>query len=158
MENKKVEIQYIVYQNHDELSYIDKNLVLEARLASEKAYAPYSRFRVGAAILLSNNQIITANNQENVSYPEGLCAERNALFYASANFPNEKIISIAVAGNSILKTTDIPISPCGGCRQVMAEYERKQNHKIKVLMTGIKGEIMVVNGIENLLPLGFEMK
>jgi cytidine deaminase len=157
MENKKVEIQYTVYQNRDELSESDQKLVQEAQTASEKAYAPYSRFRVGAAVLLSNNQIITANNQENIAYPEGLCAERNALFYASANFPNEKIVSIAIAGNHSLNITDFPITPCGGCRQIMAEYERKQQLKINVIMAGITGTIFIVNGIDNLLPLGFEM-
>lgn len=158
MENKNIEIQYTLYHGLEELAIEDQNLIHQARNASLKAYAPYSQFRVGAAVLLSNDKIITANNQENSSYPEGSCAERNALFYASANFPNEKIIAIAIAGNSALKKTDTPITPCGGCRQVIAEYEHKQKEKIRILMTGFTGDIIAVIGIDHLLPLGFEMK
>lgn len=158
MENKNIEIQYTLYHGLEELTIEDQNLIHQARNASLKAYAPYSQFRVGAAVLLSNNEILSANNQENSSYPEGLCAERNVLFYASANFPNEKIIAIAIAGNSALKKTDTPITPCGGCRQVIAEYEHKQKDTIKILMTGFTGEIIVVDGIDHLLPLGFELK
>ncbi len=158
MQHISSKIQYRIYTSLEELTAEERNLVLEARSASVKAYAPYSRFRVGTAILLSNNQIITANNQENISFPEGLCAERVALFSASANYPNETISAIAVAGNSTLKTTDTPITPCGGCRQVLAEYESKQKSKIKVIMTGITGNIITVEGIDNLLPLRFEME
>lgn len=116
MQNKKIEINYCVYLSSEELTEEDKKLVLQARAISLKAYVPYSQFRVGTAILLSSNKVIVANNQENASYPEGLCAERIALFYASANYPNKKIKTIAIAGNSELQITDNPITPCGACR------------------------------------------
>lgn len=158
MQNKKIEINYCIYLSSEELTEEDKKLVLQARAISLKAYAPYSQFRVGTAILLSSNKVIVANNQENASYPEGLCAERIALFYASANYPNKKIKTIAIAGNSELQITDNPITPCGACRQVIAEYEIKQKEKIKILMTGISGKIIAVEGIDNLLPFCFKMK
>ncbi len=158
MQNKKIEINYSVYLSSEELSDEDKKLVLQARKISLKAYAPYSQFRVGAAVLLSSKKVILANNQENVSYPEGMCAERIALFYASANYSNKKIKTIAIAGNSELQITDNPITPCGACRQTIAEYEIKQKEKIKVIMTGISGKVIVIEGIENLLPFCFKMK
>lgn len=158
MQNKKIEINYSVYLSSEELSDEDKKLVLQARKISLKAYAPYSQFRVGAAVLLSSKKVILANNQENVSYPEGMCAERIALFYASANYSNKKIKTIAIAGNSELQIIDNPITPCGACRQTIAEYEIKQKEKIKVIMTGISGKVIVIEGIENLLPFCFKMK
>ncbi len=157
MEINKKEIQYTTYQSIDELDINMQALIEASRQASEQAYAPYSKFKVGAAVLLSNDKIITANNQENASYPEGLCAERVALFYASSQYPKEKIRALAIAGNSNPHTTDNLITPCGGCRQVLAEYESKQQEKIKIFMTGMKGKIMMVDGIDNLLPFRFEL-
>lgn len=158
MKINKKEIQYTIYDSiDDKLDVTIKGLIQAARQASQQAYAPYSRFKVGAAVLLSNNKIITANNQENASYPEGLCAERVALFYTSAQYPKEIMLALAVAGNSELKQTNTPITPCGACRQVLAEYESKQKEKIKVYMTGMNGEIMMVEGIDNLLPFRFEL-
>lgn len=157
MKINKKEIQYTTYQSIDELDIHMQALIQATWQASEQAYAPYSKFKVGAAVLLSNGKIITANNQENASYPEGLCAERVALFYASAQYPNKKIIALAVAGNSNQNITDIPITPCGGCRQVLSEYESKQQEIIKIFMTGISGKIMMVDGIDNLLPFRFEL-
>ncbi|MDD3280993.1 MAG: cytidine deaminase [Bacteroidales bacterium] len=157
MENKTIEIQYTHYLSIEELPLEYKQLIQEARKAKLQAYAPYSRFRVGAAVLLSDNSIIRANNQENISYPEGLCAERVALFYASANYPDKTIKAIAIAGANVGKLTDSSITPCGGCRQVMAEYENKQKETIKVLMTAASGEIILVDGIDKLLPFQFKM-
>lgn len=158
MKINKKEIKYTIYDSIDDILDVTiKELIHAARQASENAYAPYSKFKVGAAVLLSNNKIIKANNQENASYPEGLCAERVALFYASAQYPNEKMLALAIAGNSELKQINTPITPCGACRQVLAEYESKQKEKIKVYMTGMSGEIMMVEGIENLLPFRFEL-
>jgi cytidine deaminase len=157
MEDKTIEIQYTHYLSIEELPLECQQLIHEARKAGLQAYAPYSRFRVGAAVLLSDNSIIRANNQENIAYPEGLCAERVALFYASANYPDKTIKAIAIAGANVSELTDSSITPCGGCRQVMAEYEHKQKEKIKIFMTGISGGIIAVHGIDNLLPLRFKM-
>jgi len=157
MENKTIEIQYTHYRSIEELPSEYQQLIQEARKAKLQAYAPYSRFRVGAAVLLSDNSIIIANNKENISYPEGLCAERVALFYASANYPDKTIKAIAIAGASVGELTDSSITPCGGCRQVMAEYENKQKETIKVLMTAASGEIILVDGIDKLLPFQFKM-
>lgn len=157
MQEKKIDLHYKIYTSVAELKEEDQQLIDKAKKASLNAYAPYSQFRVGTAILLDNQEIITANNQENTSYPEGLCAERTALFYASANFPKNTIKTIAIVGNNSLKITDKPITPCGGCRQVMAEYESKQQSKIRVLMAGVEGEIIEVNGMDNLLPFRFVM-
>ncbi|MDD2621512.1 MAG: cytidine deaminase [Bacteroidales bacterium] len=151
------EIHYTLFHSIEELAESEQELIKVARLSSEKAYAPYSKFKVGASVLLSNHQIISANNQENASYPEGLCAERVALFYASAQYPNEKISALAIAGNANSENQYKPITPCGACRQVLAEYESKQQEKIKIFMTGMNGKIMMVDGIDNLLPFRFEL-
>ena len=158
MKNVEIHCNLTEYESVEELDLDDRELLVEAKASMNKAYAPYSHFHVGAAIMLENGIILRGNNQENASYPEGLCAERIALFYASANYPNKKIKTIAIAGNSELQITDNPITPCGACRQVIAEYEIKQKEKIKILMTGISGKIIAVEGIDNLLPFCFKMK
>ena len=158
MKKQKLEIQYTVFKNRDELPDKDKMLVNKAKEVSEKAYCPYSKFRVGAAVLLDNGEIFTANNQENASYPEGLCAERIALFYAMAQYPNQKIKSIAVCGNPKKFELMHFITPCGGCRQVMLECEHRGNEKIQILLSGTSGEILLIEGVENLLPFQFSGK
>ena len=107
----------------EECSEIEKKLINAAKHATEKSYAPYSNFKVGAALLLENGEIITGNNQENAAYPSGLCAERVATFYANSVYPNEKVVAIAIAAWSNGKFTDDVITPCGGCRQVLLETE-----------------------------------
>ena len=152
MDKQKLEIQYTVYKSIDELIDEDKLLIEKAKQTSINAYAPYSMFRVGAAVLLDNNEIFTANNQENASYPEGLCAERIALFYAMAQYPKQKIKSIAICGNASF------VSPCGGCRQVMLECENRTNEKMRILLSKTSGEILLIEGVENLLPFHFSAK
>lgn len=132
----------------EELEPLDRELVDEAIRASNNAYAPYSDFKVGAAVRL-NDVIITGNNQENSAYPSGLCAERVALFYAQSQFPNTPIDSIAIFANS----KDVSAS-CGACRQVMAEYELRHKQAIRIIMTNGK-KVRIVNGIKNLLPMIF---
>lgn len=127
-----------------------------AEEAREKAYAPYSNFRVGAALLLDNGEIITGNNQENVAYPSGLCAERVAIFFAGSQFPNTKILQLAVTARSEKKTLNEPIPPCGACRQSIAEYEIKQNHPIEIFFMGETGEVYKTDSIKVLLPLLFD--
>jgi len=137
------------------LNEMDLTLVNKAKEACENAYAPYSKFMVGASIMLESGKIIVGNNQENIAYPSGLCAERVALFTASSNFPNQKIISIAVFAQS--KTFDFKeiVKPCGACRQVLLEYETKQNQDIRVLLAG-REEAIIVTKANDLLPFIFQ--
>ncbi len=155
---KKVELNnyYFEYASVDELERDDRLLLDEATNAVEKAYSPYSNYSVGAALLLENGKIITGNNQENVAFPSGLCAERVVLFYASANFPDIPIKAVAVTAKSKIIDVDSPITPCGSCRQVFAEYELKYNKKIKIILKGNTGKIFIAEGIEHLLPLIFK--
>ena len=159
MNKQKLEIQYTVFKSIEELIGEDKMLIDKAEQVSIDAYAHYSKFRVGAAVLLDNNKIFTANNQENASYPEGLCAERIALFYAMAQYPDQKIKSIAICGNPCEYELTGFISPCGGCRQVMLECEMRGKEKMRILLSGSSsGEILLIEGVENLLPFHFSAK
>lgn len=156
---KTTEIRIIVYEylSIDELSGNDQNLLQEARRITALAYAPYSGFHVGAAVLLENGTIVTGNNQENSAYPSGLCAERVALFYANANYPEAsvKAIAISAAKNGIL--VNEPVKPCGSCRQALAEAEVRFETPIRIILDG-QDSIMVLNGVESLLPLSFSKK
>ena len=138
---KKVEIhsEFVEYGNVDELPDDDQRLVVEARLSVNKAYAPYSRFQVGAAVLLENGIVMRGNNQENASYPIGLCAERVAIFAAGANYPGVKIKAVAITAQSDLFHIDKPITPCGACRQAIAEYEHRYHGPIRMIMVGETG-------------------
>jgi cytidine deaminase len=144
------------YESIDELNKQDKKLLKSAWQASDSAYAPYSRFKVGAAVLLENGEIINGNNQENAAYPSGLCAERVALFYASSKYPEIGIRAIAVSVKSVRANLIKPASPCGSCRQVMAEYEHLHNSKIKIILGNPESKIQIIHGIDSLLPLGFD--
>lgn len=143
------------YESEKELSAADALLVKEAESSVKTAYAPYSKFRVGAAVLLANGKIIKGSNQENAAYPSGLCAERVALFAASSMYPGIDVKAIAVAVSSGNKNNTAPAAPCGGCRQVMAEFESMSKKKIKVLMKGRAKEIFVIHSVAELLPLAF---
>ena len=145
----------VEYDTPSELPITDNNLIMRARDAAHHSYAPYSGFRVGAAVLLGNGVIITGNNQENAAYPSGICAERTALFYASSQYSSVPIVAIAV---STLKPNNMPsviAKPCGICRQVMAEYEDIAGNPLHILLDSA-GKILVLNGIDNLLPLRFK--
>jgi cytidine deaminase len=120
-----------------------------------QAYAPYSKFNVGAALRLSDDSVIVGNNQENVAYPSGLCAERVALFHAGAVHPDKEVISIAiVATGDLVKPTGI-ISPCGACRQVMIESERRQHKSLRILLVAENNEVLVFHSAADLLPMSF---
>ena len=138
----------------EECTETEKKLIEAAKKATEKAYAPYSGFSVGAALLLENGEIVSGNNQENAAYPSGLCAERTTVFYANANFPEEKVIAIAIAANHKGSFTEDVITPCGACRQVLLETENRFHSPMKVLMYSEKG-IYVMESIRDLLPLSF---
>ncbi|TPV34223.1 cytidine deaminase [Paucihalobacter ruber] len=145
-----------VYTGLDELPNKVAQLFEKAREARGKAYAPYSNFTVGAAILLDNGEIITGSNQENASFPSGLCAERTAIYYAGAQFPSNLIKAMAIVAGSKNHKTTTPIPPCGACRQAIAEYEIKQNQPIEIYFMGEEGEIVKSNSLKNLLPLVFD--
>ncbi len=155
MRTKELQIFVYEYNNISELPNEDQGLVLKAREASSKAYAPYSNFRVGAAILLENGEVVLGNNQENAAFPSGLCAERVAMFYANANFPDVPIKAIAVTASNTKGLLDEPASPCGACRQALAESEIRFKNKIRVILDGTK-KVQVLQGIEMLLPFVFK--
>ena len=156
MKESVVRCVYQEYAGVEELPAEDRALVAAARSSAAQAYAPYSRFRVGAAIRLTSGKVVTGNNQENASYPEGLCAERVALFAAGATFPADPVEAIAVAAQSDDYRIDRPVTPCGACRQAVAEYEHRHRQPIRMLMTGESGPVLVAAGIEHLLPLLFD--
>lgn len=152
---REIRIAYREYSNLDELPEAWKDLILRARRTSLNAWSPYSGFMVGAAVKLESGRIIEGNNQENAAYPVGLCAERTALFYANANYPDDAVEVIAVSaqnsGGLVLK----PVKPCGGCRQAMLEVEVRFNKKIQIILDG-KESILVLDGVDSLLPLNFK--
>lgn len=133
-----------------------QSLMHHAIETRKNAYAPYSKFRVGAAILLDNGKIVLGSNQENAAYPSGLCAERVAIFQSGAIYPNAKIVRLAITAASDTNPTLSPIPPCGACRQSIAEYEFKQDTPIEIYFMGESGEVYKSNSIENLLPLSFD--
>lgn len=155
MEKKSIGFELSVFNSENELSQIERELLKKAEATRKNAYAPYSNFQVGAAILLENGEVVIGNNQENASYPSGLCAERVAVFQAGACFPNQKVITIAISAASKSYTVDRPAGPCGNCRQSIAEYEQKQKTPITIIMKGEKGKIYKCNSISELLPLAF---
>ena len=133
----------------------EAELLTIAREAAKCAYAPYSHFKVGAALLLKNGHIVSGNNQENAVYPSGMCAERVALFYAAAQFPDTPIDKIAITAIGNDKEICQPVPPCGNCRQALLEYEIKFRKPIEVIMAGQKGEVYIVKSVSELLPLNF---
>lgn len=145
-----------VYDNIEELPKEAKDLMLKAIDAKKIAYAPYSKFRVGAAILLENGMVVTGNNQENAAYPSGICAERVAVWKASSDYPDVKIKAIAISASSSSQTTKEPVAPCGGCRQTLLEYEQKQQSKVAVYFMGEVGKIIKTHSLVDLLPMAFD--
>ncbi len=139
-----------------EIDQCDQELVNNAIASLKDAYAPYSGFQVGASILLENGEIINGSNQENVAYPSGLCAERVAIFYASSNYPNIRIIKMAISVQAVDFNINDVISPCGACRQVMAEYEENQNHPIQIILHSPNNDILIVDRVQDLLPFMFK--
>lgn len=147
-----------VFETIQELPKDIQNLMHDAVAIRKTAYAPYSHFKVGTAILLDNGEIIVGSNQENAAYPSGLCAERVAVFYAGAKYPEAKILKMAISAASDNTTTSAPIPPCGACRQSLAEYEIKQNTPIEIYFMGEIGSIYKSDSLKNLLPLLFDKK
>ena len=158
MKEVKIESTLYIFDSIDEVSKDVQQLMQQASNARKKAYAPYSKFSVGAALLLENGEVITGSNQENASYPSGLCAERTAIYYAGAQYPNVKILKMAITGGSQTNPTTSPIPPCGACRQTIAEYEINQETPIQIYFMGETGNVVKSNSLANLLPLIFNKK
>lgn len=142
-----------IYSGKSELTNEVNHLIELARESAQKAYAPYSGFKVGAAILLNNGAVITANNQENAAFPSGLCAERNAAYYASSQYPEVPFSKIAIA--SLESLNGQPVTPCGACRQVLLEYENKFNQDIEVILASPEEQVYIFSNVAKLLPFCF---
>lgn len=155
MHKKELQIFVYEYDTVIELPEGDQELIFAARKASKNAYAPYSKFQVGAALLLENGEVIKGNNQENADFTDGICAERVALFYANANYPDIPVKAIAVTANNFNGLIEEPAKPCGSCRQAILEAEVRFNHPIRLILDGAK-KIMVVQNAESLLPFAFK--
>jgi Cytidine deaminase len=154
---KKAEYQfaYEVYDSINELSGDDARLLQEAKIATQNAYAPYSQFRVGAVARMANGELVTGCNQENASFPVGICAERVLLSAAASLFPRQPIQSIAISYQSSNGASDHPITPCGICRQSLQEFEIRTGQPIRLILGGMEGNIYVIEKAGSLLPLGF---
>ena len=155
METRKINIEFEEYNGLDETDPETSDLILKASDATKTAYAPYSLFRVGAAVRLNTGQIITGSNQENVAYPSGLCAERVALFSAAAQHPETNVEAIAVTASHDFEENDEVFSPCGACRQVMAEFEQRSGKEISIIISSPDGKVRVFKGVKQLLPFSF---
>ncbi len=145
-----------VFKDFDDLPSDIQPLMSDAIAVRKKAYAPYSKFRVGVSILLDNGKVVLGSNQENAAYPSGLCAERVAIFYAGANYPDAKILKMAITATSDLNSNITPIPPCGACRQSIYEYEFNQESPIEIYFMGEFGEIYKSDSLKNLLPFSFD--
>ncbi|WP_179354485.1 cytidine deaminase [Winogradskyella vidalii] len=156
MKEVKIETTLQVYEDIKDLPKGIQNLMQTAIEARENAYAPYSKFNVGAALLLDNSIEVIGSNQENASFPSGLCAERTAIYYAGAKYPKAKILKMAITASSQNQVTDKPIPPCGACRQAIAEYEIKQDQPIEIYFMGVSGKVVKSSSLANLLPLVFD--
>ncbi len=156
MEKRHIAFELIVYRGPEELKREDRELLAAAREAIGGSYAPYSGFRVGAAILLEGGETIIGSNQENASYPSGLCAERVAVFQAGARYPGTPIRSLAVYAADPEGKLQLPAAPCGNCRQSILEYEHKQGSPIRVLLQAGNGAVYECPSVAALLPLGFD--
>lgn len=154
---KNIEIRYQQFKDRNELNEIEQKLFEEAKKARKNAYAPYSEFYVGCAVLLENEEIFSGNNQENAAFPSGLCAERTTLFWVGANFPNKKIKKIFIVGGPKESAeNNPPIPPCGACRQSIIEYETKQNENIELYFANLNDDVIKVSSIKDLLPFYFD--
>ena len=155
MEENRFEFSYKVYHSIDELPEDQRALLQAAREVTEQAYAPYSNFQVGAVARLSNGETVPGSNQENASFPAGLCAERVLLASVSSLFPRVPVEAMAISYKSENVKSDHPISPCGMCRQALLEYETRLDKPIRLILGGQEGKIFVVKTASLLLPFAF---
>lgn len=155
MRKHTIQFEYEVFDTIEELKCEDKILLLEARETTTMAYAPYSKFNVGAVAILNNGEIVKGSNQENASYPVGICAERVLLGNAAILFPEVPIKSLYISYHNTVGASNEPISPCGMCRQAISEYEHRTQQKIRLLISGMEGKVYVFEHASLLLPLSF---
>lgn len=155
MTDREINIKYLEYGSIEEMNPEDRELAAEALKAMSGAYAPYSHFHVGAAVRMSNGQIVRGANQENAAFPSGLCAERTAMFSASARYPDKDMQSIAIAGGVMGRLAREPVTPCGACRQVMAQYQAKSGKPMSVIMMSAD-KIWKFDKVDDILPLIFD--
>lgn len=157
MQKITLEVLLERYETDAELPETEQNLLAEARQATHTAYAPYSRFHVGAAVRLDDGTVVTASNQENAAFPSGSCAEQSLIFWVGANHPGKKMESLAVVARPGEGETYRAVSPCGACRQALLEYENRQGQPIRLLMPGeFNGEVLVSPSVAGLLPVKFD--
>ncbi len=156
MKNLNIQSNFEEYKGIEELSEGDQELFRSAVEARDRAYAPYSKFSVGAALRLENGTIVTGNNQENAAYPSGMCAERVAVWSALSQFPGLKIKTLFITARSENKEVNRPVSPCGSCRQTLAEYEIRQEQPMEIFFTGETGIILKASSVRDLLPFMFD--
>ena len=155
MTSKEIKIAYQEYDSIEQLSSMDRELAEAAIQATEGSYAPYSKFNVGAAVRLDSGLIVKGSNQENAAYPSGLCAERTAMFYASATYPENIMTGIAITASQEGALCANPVTPCGACRQVMAQYQTKGGKPMSILLVG-SNKIWKFEKVDDLLPLIFD--
>lgn len=155
MEKKEISITYEVYENADALNADDAKLLELARIETKNAYAPYSNFLVGAAAKLKNGKFVSGTNQENASYPAGICAERVLLSAASSLYPGVAIDTLAISYQGLGKKSDHPVAPCGICRQSLVEFEQRFLSPVRLILGGMEGEIFIFSQAKDLLPLEF---
>ena len=147
--------EYKIYASSDEMSKADADLMAQAIVQLDNAYARYSQFHVGAAVRLVDGSVYIGSNQENASYPLCMCGERVALYNAGANKPNVAVESLAITIKNQKMSIDKPVSPCGACRQVISEYENRHQHRIRILLKSDGPEVYELNSVADILPLGF---
>jgi cytidine deaminase len=155
MHKQSIQFEFEVFDSIDELNSEDKKLMEEARIATALAYAPYSKFKVGAVAILNNGEIVKGSNQENASYPVGVCAERTLLGNAATLFPEVPIKSLYISYHNTTGESDEPVSPCGMCRQAISEYEHRTHQKIRLIISGMEGKVFIFEHASLLLPLSF---
>ena len=158
MKEITITTQFKVFDSTTDLPNDVQDLMEQAVAIRKNAYAPYSKFRVGVALVLDNGKIVVGSNQENAAYPSGLCAERVAIFYAGSMYPDAKVLKMAITAASDTNQTTAPIPPCGSCRQSIAEYEIRQETPIEIYFMGEIGTIYKSESLKNLLPFMFDKK
>ncbi len=155
MKIEEIKINVKVYDSIEDMEKEDANLLKQARLVTQNAYAPYSNFLVGACAKLVNGEIVSGTNQENASYPAGICAERTLMSVAATLFPGVGMDTIAISYHNLNGKSDQPAGPCGICRQSFAEFQARTGHPIRVILGGMEGRVLILDNISDLLPLSF---
>lgn len=156
MTNEVFKFDFKIYNSIEELDEQDAYLLKEARIVTRIAYAPYSNFRVGAFARLVNGETVGGTNQENAAYPAGICAERTMMSTASSLYPGVGIETMAISYNNMKGESNRPVSPCGICRQSLVEFQQRTKNPIRIILSGMEGQVYVIENAQNLLPLVFE--